>query len=231
MKFVILYYPIHTIKHSLQWEANNDDAQAFYETQRFIILFTWAYNRPLSSVRGVWSKSTSPISLISILMLLYNDQRNAQVFNKLIYLFTSALHVSVFLLAHLQRQVYNFGSGSSLLGMVSALGRWNHTQTPCETYLNAVYVITIRITTSTTHVDPSSTGSTKMKLVFYASVRNLPSCPTGYPDILPTSRATPYQPPANSTHSHILQVSFIFASSCYTISSLQDCKYNLCSLT
>jgi hypothetical protein len=37
-----------------------------------------------------------------------------------IYLFTSALHVSGFLLAHLQRQVYNFGSGSSLLGMVSA---------------------------------------------------------------------------------------------------------------
>jgi hypothetical protein len=33
----------------------------------------------------------------------------------------SAPHVSGFLLAHLQRQVYNFGSGSSLLGMVSAL--------------------------------------------------------------------------------------------------------------
>jgi hypothetical protein len=30
-----------------------------------------------------------------------------------IYLFTSALHVSGFLLAHLHRQVYNFGSGSS----------------------------------------------------------------------------------------------------------------------
>jgi hypothetical protein len=37
-----------------------------------------------------------------------------------INLFTSALHVSGFLLAHLQRQVYNFGSGSSLIGMVSA---------------------------------------------------------------------------------------------------------------
>jgi hypothetical protein len=36
------------------------------------------------------------------------------------FLFTSALHVSGFLLAHLQRQVYNFGSGSSLLSMVSA---------------------------------------------------------------------------------------------------------------
>jgi hypothetical protein len=41
----------------------------------------------------------------------------------LIYLSFSALHVSGFLLAHLQRQVYNFGSGSSLLGMVSAPGR------------------------------------------------------------------------------------------------------------
>jgi hypothetical protein len=38
-------------------------------------------------------------------MKLYNDQRNAQIF----YLFqlTSALHVSGFLLAHLQKQVYN----------------------------------------------------------------------------------------------------------------------------
>jgi hypothetical protein len=32
------------------------------------------------------------------------------------YLFTSALHVSGFLLVHLQRQVYNFGSGLSFLG-------------------------------------------------------------------------------------------------------------------
>jgi hypothetical protein len=31
----------------------------------------------------------------------------------LIYLFTSDLHVSGFLLAHLQKKVYNFGSGSS----------------------------------------------------------------------------------------------------------------------
>jgi hypothetical protein len=52
----------------------------------------------------------------------YSDQRNAQVFNVRIYLFTSALHVSGFLLARLQGQVYNFGSGSSLLGMVSAPG-------------------------------------------------------------------------------------------------------------
>jgi hypothetical protein len=43
-------------------------------------------------------------------MKLYNDQRNAQVF--IFYLFTSALHVSGFLLAHLQMQVHNFGIGS-----------------------------------------------------------------------------------------------------------------------
>jgi hypothetical protein len=55
-------------------------------------------------------------------MKLYNDQSNTQFF-KFIYLFTSALHVSGFLLAHLQRQAYNFGSGSSLLGMVSTPGR------------------------------------------------------------------------------------------------------------
>jgi hypothetical protein len=43
-----------------------------------------------------------------------------------IYLFTSALHVSGFLLAHLQRA--RMDSGSSLLGMVSAPGlRWNCT--------------------------------------------------------------------------------------------------------
>jgi hypothetical protein len=39
---------------------------------------------------------------------------------KFIYLFTSALHVSGFLLAHLQRQMYKIGNGSSLLGMVLA---------------------------------------------------------------------------------------------------------------
>jgi hypothetical protein len=59
---------------------------------------------------------------VSSHMKLYNDQLNAQAF-KFIYLFTSALHVSGFLLAHFQRQVYNFGSGSSLLGMVSGRGR------------------------------------------------------------------------------------------------------------
>jgi hypothetical protein len=55
------------------------------------------------------------------LLILYNDQRNAQVFN-LFILFTSSLHVSGFLLAHLQRQVCSFSSDSSLLGMVSAPG-------------------------------------------------------------------------------------------------------------
>jgi hypothetical protein len=44
---------------------------------------------------------------------LYNSQRNAQVFLS-IYIFPSALHVSGLRLAHLQMQVYNFGSGSSL---------------------------------------------------------------------------------------------------------------------
>jgi hypothetical protein len=48
-------------------------------------------------------------------MKLYNDQRNAQVL-KFIYQFTSALHVSGFLLVHLQRQVYNFGVVRTLLG-------------------------------------------------------------------------------------------------------------------
>jgi hypothetical protein len=52
---------------------------------------------------------------------LYNDQRNAQVFN-FIYLFTSALHALGFLLVHPQGQVYNFSIGSSLLGMVAAPG-------------------------------------------------------------------------------------------------------------
>jgi hypothetical protein len=46
----------------------------------------------------------------------------------LIYLFNSALHISGFLSAHLQRQLYKFGSYSSLLGMVSSPGRWHHTQ-------------------------------------------------------------------------------------------------------
>jgi hypothetical protein len=50
-------------------------------------------------------------------MKLYNDQANTQVL-KFIYLFTSGLHVLGFLIAHLQRQVYNFGSGLSLMGTV-----------------------------------------------------------------------------------------------------------------
>jgi hypothetical protein len=47
-----------------------------------------------------WSKITNT--------KLYNNQCIAQVFNLFIH-FTSALHDSGFLLAHLQRQVYNFG--------------------------------------------------------------------------------------------------------------------------
>jgi hypothetical protein len=48
--------------------------------------------------------------------------------NATIYLYPSALHVSGCLIAHLQRQVYNLGSGSSLLGMVTPPGRQPHTQ-------------------------------------------------------------------------------------------------------
>jgi hypothetical protein len=87
---------------------------------------------PLNTIRNI--KTTAASSTLSLRATyrfyvlrsvhfgtkFYNDQRNAQVFN--IYQFTSALHVSGFLLAHLQRQVYNFGSGLSLLGMVSAPG-------------------------------------------------------------------------------------------------------------
>jgi hypothetical protein len=60
-------------------------------------------------------------------MILNNDQLNAQVFI-FMYLFTSSVHVLGFLLAHLQGQAYNFGSGSSLLGMVSAPWHWHNTQ-------------------------------------------------------------------------------------------------------
>jgi hypothetical protein len=52
-------------------------------------------------------------------------------------IFTYALPVSGLLLAHIQGQVYNFGSGSSFLGMVSAPGRWQHTQ---ETWTTAEIV-------------------------------------------------------------------------------------------
>jgi hypothetical protein len=43
-------------------------------------------------------------------------------FIDVIYLFTSILYISGFILAHLQRQGYNFDGGSSPLGMVSAPG-------------------------------------------------------------------------------------------------------------
>jgi hypothetical protein len=51
-------------------------------------------------------------------MLRHCRTNNVTHVFKLLIKFTSALHVSGFLLAHLQRQVYNFGSGSSLLVMV-----------------------------------------------------------------------------------------------------------------
>jgi hypothetical protein len=49
-------------------------------------------------------------------MKLYNDQRNAQVFNLFFYLYISYMF-RAFLLAHIEKQVYNFHSGSSLLGI------------------------------------------------------------------------------------------------------------------
>jgi hypothetical protein len=54
----------------------------------------------------------------------------------LINQFTSALRVSGFLLAHLQKQVYSFGSDSTLLSMVSAPGRWHYTQEVCNIMSN-----------------------------------------------------------------------------------------------
>jgi hypothetical protein len=44
----------------------------------------------------------------------------------LIYLFTSALHVSGFLLTHLQRQVYNFSNGSIARALTPYPGDLNH---------------------------------------------------------------------------------------------------------
>jgi hypothetical protein len=45
------------------------------------------------------------VRIVHFEMKLYSDQRNAQGFNFL-YPFTSALHVSGFLLAHIQRKLY-----------------------------------------------------------------------------------------------------------------------------
>jgi hypothetical protein len=52
---------------------------------------------------------------------VYNEQRKAQVFNLFIYLLLP--YILRTFLGHFQRQVYNFGSVSSLLSMVSAPGR------------------------------------------------------------------------------------------------------------
>jgi hypothetical protein len=65
------------------------------------------------------------VSTVHFEMKLYNDQRNAQVFNLFIYLLLPYMFRG-FLLAHLQRQVYNFGAGSSVLGMGSASEDLNH---------------------------------------------------------------------------------------------------------
>jgi hypothetical protein len=68
-------------------------------------------------------------------MKLYNDERNSQVFNLFIYLLPPYMFQGF--LVHLKRQVYKFGSGLSLLGMVSAPGRWHHTQ---QTWTTAEFV-------------------------------------------------------------------------------------------
>jgi hypothetical protein len=62
-------------------------------------------------------------------MKLYNDQRNVQVFNLFTYLFLPYMFRAFFEPIFLQRQVYKLGSG-----MVSASGRWHHTQ---ETWTTA----------------------------------------------------------------------------------------------
>jgi hypothetical protein len=55
-------------------------------------------------------------------MKLWKDQRNAHVFNYLtVHFCLTCFGLS---LAHHQRQVYNFGSSSTHLSMVSAPGRW-----------------------------------------------------------------------------------------------------------
>jgi hypothetical protein len=58
-------------------------------------------------------------------MKLCNEQRNAQDFNLSIYI---CLTCSGLLLAHLPKQAHNFGNIPSLVNMVSAPGRWHHTQ-------------------------------------------------------------------------------------------------------
>jgi hypothetical protein len=57
-----------------------------------------------------------------------------------IYLFASALHVSGFLLAYLQRQAYNFGSGSSLLGIFF---NSNYSMSHYIVILHALYYLTL----------------------------------------------------------------------------------------
>jgi hypothetical protein len=53
----------------------------------------------------------------------YDDQRNAQILNLFIYLLLPYMFRAFFKPIFLQRQVYKLGSG-----MVSAPGRWHHTE-------------------------------------------------------------------------------------------------------
>jgi hypothetical protein len=59
------------------------------------------------------------VRTVHFLMKLYNDQRNAQVFYIFPYLLLPFTFWT-FLSPSLRGTVYQFGSGSSLLGMVSA---------------------------------------------------------------------------------------------------------------
>jgi hypothetical protein len=75
-------------------------------------------NIPAATKRAKISYVFCVVKTVHFGIKLYNDQGNAQVFN----LFISALHVSGFLLTHLQRQMYKSDNGLSLQGIVSALG-------------------------------------------------------------------------------------------------------------
>jgi hypothetical protein len=73
----------------------------------------------------VYCTSRNIISIILVFFVLRTVHFEIKLYNNVIHiflfisLFTSALNVSGFLLAHLQRHVYTFGRGSSLRGMVS----------------------------------------------------------------------------------------------------------------
>jgi hypothetical protein len=71
--------------------------------------------RPQTSQEGFFNV----VRTVHFGIKLYNDQRNAHVFNLFIYLLLPYMF-RAFFLTHLQRQAHKFGSCSSLLGMVSA---------------------------------------------------------------------------------------------------------------